>query len=372
MKKKIYPAAGIFLLFISVFALLLLFLPKAKYSANEKRYLADPPAFQADHLLDGSYFTELENYISDHFPFRDAFVGINAYYELLLGRNGANGVYKGKDGYLIAAAAPLERELCEKNARLLRDFAESNGVTPTVLLVPTAGYTLDKMLPKNHGPYYDDEIFAIANKYFGENLMDLRPIFAQNNDKQLYYKTDHHLTAEGSYLMYQTFCLANGYDPIGVFSNKEILNGFYGTNYSKSGLWFQKPDTLEIWHRPSEDKFEVTIDDITASNTYQTLYFREHEQNADKYPIYLNGNHALVKIRNMQNQNGKKLLIIRDSYAHCFATFLCENYEEIYLVDPRYYRLPVSELMQTQEIHELLYVFGAENFSSLPDFGWLR
>lgn len=373
MKKRKYPVSFVFLSFILVFALLICVLPESGYSENEKRYLAAFPEFNWKSITDGSFFQGFETYISDHFPFRDAFVGINAYYTLLTGRNGVSGVYKAKDGYLIAAAGALDLERCERNAKLLHDFSEANDLPTTVILVPTAGYMLDAKLPKNHGPYFDDEIFAVAKAYFGDDLIDLRQDFKENLDKtQIYYKTDHHLTAAGSYLMYQAYCREKMLDAIADFPEVEVLEDFYGTNYSKSGLWFEKPDELEIWHNTLNSEFEVTIDDVTGSAVYDSLYFRAHEKNADKYPVYLDGNHAIVKIRNLSNPNGKKLLILKDSYSHCFATYLCENYEEIYMVDLRYYRLSVSELVRQSGITELLCLYGAENFASLSDIGWLR
>lgn len=372
MKIKKYPVTFVFLGFVLIFAILLCVLPKESYSENEKRYLAEAPAFSMEAVADGSYFSQWETYISDHFPFRDAFVGVNAYYALLTGRNGVSGVYKATDGYLITAPGALDTQRCARNAKLLSDFARDNGLTASLLLVPTAGYTLERYLPNNHAPYYDDEIFRVAEDAFGDRLIDLRPVFSENADTQLYYKTDHHLTAAGSYLMYQTFCKESGLAYTTDFSEKEVLDGFYGTAYSKSGLWFEKPDTLEIWHPTAPSEFEVTVDDITKAQSYSSLYFYEHAEDADKYPVYLDGNHALVTIRNKSNPNGKKLLILKDSYAHCFATYLCENYEEIYMIDLRYYRLSVSEFVQDNGITELLYLYGAENFASLSDIGWLR
>lgn len=37
--------------------------------------------------------------------------------------------------------------------------------------------------------------------------------------------------------------------------------------------------------------------------------------------------------------------MIRDSYAHCFSTFLASDYQNIYLVDLRYYRDNLSQFV---------------------------
>ena len=172
--------------------------------------------------------------------------------------------------------------------------------------------------------------------------------------------------------MYQQFCKQNGIEPVTEFSEKEILKDFYGTNYSKSGLWMEKPDEVEIWHSASGNQFEVTIDDSTEKQTYDSLYFYEHDKNMDKYPVFLDGNHSLVTVRNKDCHNGKKLLIIKDSFAHCFTTFLCEDYEEIYMIDLRYYRNSVSDFIEQNEVNELLYLYGADNISSSTDTAWLQ
>ena len=69
--------------------------------------------------------------------------------------------------------------------------------------------------------------------------------------------------------------------------------------------------------------------------------------------------------------NGKTLLVVKDSYAHCLSTFLCDQYETVCLVDMRYYRKSVSALASEIGATELLYVFGAENLASLSELALL-
>lgn len=374
MKKTKHIISGIFLVFIFTFSVLLAVLPKQDYSQNEKRVLTLFPEFSTEALFDGSWFKDIETFVSDQFPFRDAFVGINAYYNLLTGRNGSNGVYKCDDGYLIADAEEIDFTRTERNIQIMSEFAKNNNLPAKLIIVPTPGYIMENVLPKNHTQYHDDEIFSVAEeKLDGIELIDMREVFKQKReDTQLYFRTDHHLTTAGSYVMYEQFCKAKGITPVSDFKETETLKDFYGTNYSKSGLWLEKPDVVEIRHSSNDYEYEVTIDDMTEKNTYDSLYFYEHDKNMDKYPVFLNGNHALVSVKNKSVTNGEKLLIVKDSYSHCFATFLCENYEEIHLVDLRYFRQSTSELIEANGITEILYLYGAENFANMSDISWLR
>lgn len=372
MKIKKYISSTIFFGIIISFLILFIVLPKSSYSSNEKRVLDEFPKFSVSSVTDGSFGKGLESYLSDHFPFRNFFVGVNSYFELFTGKNGNSGIYSGKDGYLISAPTSFEKSTVVNNAKRFSDFAEKVSINANLIIVPYTGYVMNNELPPLHEEYKDDEIFSIASQNLHNiNLLDLRDAFkARKDDTQLYYKTDHHLTSAGAYIMYEEFCKADSIKAAQSFE-KEQYPGFYGTTYSRSGLWYKTPDSVELW-KDNNLNVAVTIDDESSLKTSDSIFFTSHLDEDDKYPVFLDGNHALVKIENKNCKNGKKLLIINDSFAHCFAGFLCENYSEIYMVDLRYYRKPVSDLIKKNGINEMLFVYGTENFSTDTNSAWLQ
>ncbi len=364
MKK--FSVSLVFLAFLAVIAILFAVLPRKTYSENEKRVLSDSPELTLSSLTDGSFGKDLETYLADHFPLRDFFVGAHSYWEQALGQNGNSGVYAAKDGYLIAAPAKLDETRAKNNVKYLSDFAQSTGLPASLMVVPSAGYVLEDKLPAVHEPYWDDTLLEIAKEKMP--LIDLRQDFLEDPDG-LYYRTDHHLTSLGSYRMYLQFCKAQGIEPA-EFSLTESYDGFYGTSYSKSGLWGTKPDTLEIWKPENPGSYKVTILE-GEEKTSDSLYFEDHLQNMDKYPVFLDGNHSLVVLENETVQNGKTLLVLKDSYAHCFATFAIEHYEKIVMVDMRYYREAVQQVIDTYGATEMLCLYGAENLATSTDLAWL-
>lgn len=368
---KKHMASLVFLAFLAAAPALFFLLPKQAVSQNEKRALSRPPEWSADALLSGGLGRSLEDYAADHFPFRDAWVGLNAYTELLTGRNGARGVYRGRDGYLISAPEPLDETRLRRNLERFRDFGEKAGLPAILLPVPSAGYILEDKLPKSHLPYWDDRLFEIAAEEAGAmTLLDVREAF-RASDGQLYYRTDHHLTSEGALLLYREFCLARGFRPE-AFSATETSPGFYGTCYSRSGLWLTEPDTLEIRRASEPGDYLVTIREPGGERTSHSLYFPEHLEEPDQYPVFLDGNHSLVTIENRTCQNGRRLLLIKDSFAHCFATFAAEHYEAICMVDLRYYRGDLEALMEEYGLNELLYLYGTANLAATTDTAWLK
>ena len=113
--------------------------------------------------------------------------------------------------------------------------------------------------------------------------------------------------------------------------------------------------------------FTVTIDD----QEYDSLFFENQLKTEDKYQVFLDGNHAMTRIVNNSNDSDKKLLIIKDSFAHCFTTLLACDYNEIYMIDPRYYRGSLKELVFENNIQDVLFLYGADNLASSTDLGWI-
>lgn len=111
----------VFIIFIFGFAIWFLINPKADYSSSEKRYLQKFPTVSVNSVLDGKFGTDFEKYFADHFPMRTQWVGANAYFNLSVGNNGADGVYNCKNGYLINKPI-LDTDTLESNVQTIADL----------------------------------------------------------------------------------------------------------------------------------------------------------------------------------------------------------------------------------------------------------
>ena len=85
MKNKIF-----FAIFITIWVALIVlnFVVKSdEFSEQENRYLAKLPAFSFDKLVNGKYQEEMDNYINDHFIFRNVWIKIKSATEMVLRKN---------------------------------------------------------------------------------------------------------------------------------------------------------------------------------------------------------------------------------------------------------------------------------------------
>jgi len=371
IKKLILPLA--FILIIVALSVLTFALPQKEYSETEKRYLEKFPEFSAESVLNGEFQDKFEKYVSDHIPGRNFFVGLNSYFSLAMGRNTISDIYFCKDGYLINAPRDNKTETFEKNLKNFNEFTKAVNVPSSIMIVPRTGYIMEDKLPAFHGKYNDDELFETASSLTSDiSFIDTRSALFQAASKgeQVYYRTDHHLTSAGTYELYKLYCTSNGlvYPEKSVYTVKKSSD-FWGTTAAGSGYNLTEADTIEMW--VGKENVTVTINDGTKDEVYDGAFFEKHLEKDDKYPVFLDGNHALTIIENPESSGGT-LLMIKDSYAHCLAPFLAHNYSKIYLVDMRYYRKSVSQLAEEKEIDEILYIYGLDSLLTDTNSAWLQ
>jgi len=359
---------ALFFSLIILMPLFTLFMHQDDYSKSEKRFLSSFPDITLQTLIQGKFGSEFENYLCDHFAFRNFSLGVNAYYNLLIGRNGSNDIYKCKDGYLIEKQEKNVSALIQKNVKYINDFAKNNDYKMDMILVPSTGYILQDKLPYASLKYEDEEAMMDlkANLNPNINFIDISQAFLNNDDKQLYYKTDHHFTSTGAYIAYTEYCKAKSITPTDINDfTKEIYDGFYGTTYSRSCLWLNEPDKLEFWNYEALEDVNYTVDGVSKS-----IFDPSFIEKGDDYASFLGGNNGFSTIKT--GNNGKKLLIIRDSFSNCFTGFLCNNYSEIFLIDLRYYKKSVKDIISENKIDEILVLYGLNNFAKDDNVLWLK
>ena len=190
-------------------------------------------------------------------------------------------------------------------------------------------------------------------------LVDVTDTLKEHADESIYYRTDHHWTTLGAYYAYVEWARTAGFEPFAKeeFEVVKATDQFYGTIASKVNVSV-KPDDMYLYKKLGNPKYIV---EYNQTETTDSLFNYASLDTKDKYTVYLNGNNALVKITS-ENKNGRKLLVIKDSFSHCFVPFLVDHYEEVYMIDFRYFRMGVSQFMEQEGITDVLVLYNVINF----------
>lgn len=351
-------------------------LPSEGFSESENRYLQKKPGFTWPALMDGSFGEDYEAYLSDQFPGRDGWVGVKTFAERLGGKTDSNGVYFGKDGYLIEKfeKEELEGELPDRNlevlAKALKRMEKGYGTGHVrVMLVPGASQILKEKLPLFAAPYDEGKMVEELQKEW-ECLELVVPVSGElwkNRGEEIYYRTDHHWTSLGAYYGYVAWMESMGMEPWGMeqFDIRAVSHDFSGTLQSKvQGV--PRMDEIALYLPKDEVRYQVEYD---GSGTWtEGLYSEAALKTRDQYSVFLDGNHGLTRIRNLTEKGsgerkGKKLLIIKDSYAHTFAPFAVNHFEETLMVDLRYFNADVESFAREEGVTDVLVLYRAAGFA---------
>ncbi len=344
--------------------------PDQSYSENENRSLAQKPKLSLSSMISGDFMENFEDYIGDQFYARSFLVSMKAETEKLSGKTENNGVFFGKDDYLIGKLTD-DTTVSEANLLAIKTFAASLGQDYHIefFLCPTAANVLKDKLPRFGYDDCQNQLFEEATKQLKNStvqFIDPREEYkkAQKTNRQLYYRTDHHYTSFGAYIGYTAYCRANDIRPLSEsdFRITQVTDSFYGSQWTKASLFGAKPDTIECYDR---DGLTCHVKIVDGENVIQndSLYFEKYLSVKDKYSYFVDGVHPLYEIHT-NVKNGKSVLILKDSYAHSALPFLANHYENIYMIDLRYYNGNVANYLKEKNIHTLLFYYNANTFAT--------
>ena len=334
------------------------FTPDRAFSENENRYLQTTPELTADNVLSGRFMTETENYTSDQILLRDFWTGARSVLQRMEGRQDISGTYLGAEGRLFAKVTDdtFDWANYEKNLTAVETFfAANSGKSCTMLMAPSPAGVLGECLPKN-APYYDeDKAFSLLTDKLGGTLADARTALAGVEDP--YYHTDHHWTIEGARAAYGVWAAATGHTARS-YALTQATDSFRGTLYSKVLL----PDSVydKVYYAP-----EITVDSVVCDGEDGALYDLSALERKDKYELFLGGNYGRCVITT-GTENGKHLLLVKDSFANSFVPFLTGDYETITMLDLRYFRGSVQEL--AAEADDILVLTEITNLAASGEY----
>ena len=363
-KNYYRPLAVAFAAFILVFFIAGLILPDKEMSAKEKRMLSRFPEMSSDRVLSGGFADDFEEYASDQIPFRDAFTGLKVRVDLAAGKKESEGVYLCRDGSLIERMEEPDEEKVDNTLAAMTDFAGRINADPLLVLVPNAVSVYKEKLPAL-AVTADQKAFSetVQQKLAGAGVeyLDLTgTLLAGKESVDLYYKTDHHWTTPAAKLCAPVVLNALERSFTDDYTPLVACCDFKGSLAAKSALAGDAEDEI-IVYAPEEDPV-CLVTGSGGAGKRATVYSEEGLESSDPYTVFLGGNEGLIQIETDRIGSGK-LLVFKDSYFNCFLPFLLRSYEQIDVVDPRYFSGDLNTLLLNTEYDQVLFFYNMNTFS---------
>ena len=305
-----------------------------------------------------------ESGMNTEYILEDEFVNLFGGFQKMLGKQVINDVDISKDvvklnnGYLsFYGHVQLDTSGLIENTLEFNDFLEEEGIPLLYIQAPFKINKYDTQLPDGITDYNnkkaDDFLAGIESSRI--NTLDLRE--SMNDDNLDYYsmffKTDHPWTPKAGlwafgkiseklnkdYDFYIDMSLADDDN----YSVKTYKDWFLGSEGKRTGIYYTGIDDFDV----ITPKFDTEFDfEVPSRGIYRKGDFSESLMDWSRfgtkdyfdelpYSTYSGGDVNYIDINNYKNKDGKKILLIKDSFSSVVIPFLAQGCSELELVDVR-------------------------------------
>ena len=357
--------AMLFLICVGFFIVANILTEDKTVSEEENRTLAGRPAISVSRVLNGTYMERYENYVSDQFVGRNMWRNLYISLREIGGSREENGVILGEGGQLMEAIAVPNEEALNKNIKSINEFAlHHTNIQTYMLFVPDSAAILGDLLPPNFMVENQFELLNSVQDNMADSItwIDAVSVLQSHAKEKIYYKTDHHWTSLGACYVFLNAAERMGIkgDFTDAYDIYPITADFNGVLSSTSGFCQDEREEIEVYI-PKENSVSVVVNYVEDQQKHTSLYDTSKLDTKDKYAVFLGGNFSLVDIKT-SSLHEKKLLLVKDSFANSFIPFLVPFYQEIIVVDPRYYAGTMEEIVETYAVTDALFLYGGNTF----------
>jgi hypothetical protein len=331
---------------------------------------------------------KIELYTKDNLANRIMFAELAVQYEKKLGWNILNGgVVDLGDGYLSETVKKPTLPPVE-GLYALHAFLQGLGIDLLYAQCP------QKISPEDiisgivdfSDENADALLAALASKQIPH--LDLRKNVRESNldHHGLFYKTDHHWKAETG--LWASAILMNRLNEQHGFAFDAGLANPEQYRYARYEDWFlgSLGKKVTLAQTPAEDfilmspifetDLSLTIPELSLDVRGSFDILIDHAMLARKdyyvlspYAAYLYGDRQVITIHNNLVHDGKKILLVKDSFAEVVSPFLSLGVEELHILDLRYFNGSIKSYVEWQQpdIVVVMYSPSIIDYADNPD-----
>ncbi|MCM1167198.1 MAG: DHHW family protein [Ruminococcus sp.] len=271
---------------------------------------------------------------------------------------------------------------CQSYAETLNAYKQALGSNVNVysLVSPTAVsfYLPDKFADKSASEW--DQIDYINSFLNGVIPIDAYSVFEQHTAEDIFMRTDHHWSSLGAYYAAQEFARVAQVDFAELNDeNYEKISreGYLGTLFGQSGepqVMIDNPETFTYYIPRNEFCTDYYSFGMEYQYNGRLMLDIDLLERGDWYSVNMCGDLYTVNI-NTDCRNGRRLMIVKDSYGDALPAFLTNSFEEIWVVDMRWFESGILSLAESEGITDVLFAMNptsatGENAAYLPGKMW--
>ena len=315
---------------------------------------------------------------SEELSYHDTMMEIDSFRNNLLGtrvvKKDDTTVVKALSDSLCAPTGLLsDSEISEVVTQIkkLQIISEENGAQFLYCAAPKK--ELYEQLPSNVENHLPENFSRLLEELTEAEIpaLNLTKVLDENHlttGEDIFYYTDHHWKAYPGFLASGAICreLSSRYG----FTYNEKFTDLQNYTVSQYKRWFlgskgKKVGQYFSWHGIDDfdlitPNFETDMieeqpikEEIKTGTFEETVLFMENMEkdyyHKSPYSTYSGGDFRLQIMKNNQNPDGKKILLVRDSFACVVAPFLALQTSELHICDMRDYSYYIGDKMNLED-----------------------
>lgn len=335
-----------------------------------------------------------DNYTSDALAHKLVFVDLSGLYARLSGRQLHNEIYRtGNDMLTLVLEQQNMAPLADNFIGFSQDLA-TMGIPFLYVQAPYKEDFADAILPEGIHSYGNENADALLSRLgdAGLTYLDLRPHINATEEliNTYYFRTDHHWNIDGAFLGFRLIAekiseMLPGeqdlsYTDAALWERHTLEGWFLGSRGKRVGIYFNGVDDYS-WLTPTfptqmstaiESSGKVYSGNFEAANLRPENVSVRDYHNINVYCNYIGGDYGLVRHRNPEAPNRQSILIIKDSYVLPVQAFLSTLFQEVVVIDPRYYpNYDITTFVQSQQPDLVIMMMNPSAFpyNEYTDFG---
>jgi len=200
----------------------------------------------------------------------------------------------------------------------------------------------------------------------GVHFVDIYPTLMAHKDEPIYLRTDHHWSPLGGFLAAEVFAKEAGlkFPSIEEGYTTKVVHGFVGTmyGYSKSLSVKRSPEdfvyyypnteftTYVAWYELDED-FKITKMHPESKRAY---FAKFKDGSSGAYCTFMGSDKQITRVVTNVN-NGRRIIILKDSFGNTVPSCLFYAFEEVHVIDFRYFTLNMKKYVADHKITDILF-----------------
>lgn len=202
--------------------------------------------------------------------------------------------------------------------------------------------------------------------YINQSLEGVTPVdvytaLGKHTEETIYMRTDHHWSSLGAFYAAEEFS-ADARVPFARIEEYErhSKDDYVGTLYGYSNDIILKENPEEFFWYVPKAPFRTTFYSNSYTNPYEADFFMNLDNCApvSYYMVYMTGDDHIVQL-DTEVHNGRRLCVIKDSYGNALIPWLTSSFEQIYVIDMRYFKLNAVDFMRQHAVTDVLFAMNS-------------